>query len=61
AIFADVFSADAQTCPEAMAVGVCGPFPLMESVRKGVREASTFRSVLRGQVPIDYIEETLGQ
>lgn len=40
---------------------VCGPFPLMESVRKGVREASTFRSVLRGQVPIDYIEETLGQ
>ncbi|KAL0246982.1 hypothetical protein I308_104014 [Cryptococcus tetragattii IND107] len=61
AIFAQIFKEDAQTCPEAMAVGVCGPFPLMESVRKSVRQASTIGSVLKGQVPIDYIEETLGQ
>jgi hypothetical protein len=41
-------------------VTVCGPETLMESARKAVRAVNTPESARRGQVVVDYFEETLG-
>ncbi|WVQ74007.1 hypothetical protein IAR50_003588 [Cryptococcus sp. DSM 104548] len=56
-----VIERDASTCPEAMAYSVCGPWGVMQTCRTALKEASNFRSVLGGQTPIDFFEETLGQ
>ncbi|TYJ55487.1 hypothetical protein B9479_003877 [Cryptococcus floricola] len=56
-----IIEKDVSTCPEAMAYGVCGPFGLMETCRTALKQASNFSTVLKGQTPIDFFEETLGQ
>ncbi|ODN97022.1 hypothetical protein I350_08000 [Cryptococcus amylolentus CBS 6273] len=64
-----IIEQDASTCPEAMAYGgesffilsFCGPLGLMQTCRTALKQASNFSTVLKGQTPIDFYEETLGQ
>ncbi|GAA6032159.1 hypothetical protein JCM8097_007102 [Rhodosporidiobolus ruineniae] len=51
---------DAQDCPERMALGVCGPRGLSNTVRTALKTVNNYKSVRSGQIPIDYFEESLG-
>ncbi|KAI5479083.1 hypothetical protein MNV49_004081 [Pseudohyphozyma bogoriensis] len=58
---AKVIRDEAEATTEEMALGVCGPRGLVLTTNVALKEASNYASVSKGQAPIHYFPETLGQ
>ncbi|GAA5854768.1 hypothetical protein JCM8547_004065 [Rhodosporidiobolus lusitaniae] len=55
----ELIEKDAKECPERMALGVCGPRGLSNTVRAALKTVNNFRTVRGGMIPIEYFEESL--